>query len=563
MATVLGQTFTEFTRDNAGNRTYQVTTLVKADPTDGPYTILSATGLPAEGDVWKFNSEQDVWATCTSDCRISPFQRGDDSAQYYTVTNTFSTKAPEANRCQQQAITDPLLTPAEISGSFVTSHEEIQFDRFGNAIKTSSHERIRGPQVQFDRSKPTVRITQNVSTFDQAFLLPSLMVDTLNDRPLWGLPPRSIKLSRPTWERKFYGQCYVYYRRTLEFEVSVTTDGAGTILPGWDRNVLDEGTMLLGGPGSSWNVADSMWLPSTIPGYATTPNPDPDNPDHFTRAIDRQGNPKVTVLNGRGIPAGSVTSPVSLTTVLHQQGMVTTGSLSAPATCTVLNTSGGTDTWTYVVTALNEAGETTGTTGTTTVAGTSLIVFPNRISWDFVSGATRYNVYRTVAPGGQPTGLLGTFLGTSCLDNGSAVNTASTPPGSNTALISAPLTPDAQPPSPSKLRLTFVKTGASPDLPSGIIEISGLNERNASLLWTLDFTRLLRAPVLTTIGQTAITDTPQFWKTITNVSFRGLFNTGSIEVKIQTLLEIAQQASIHVEGYNESDFTLLGIPLVF
>src|SRR5690606_22693106 len=90
-------------------------------------------------------------------------------------------------------------------------------DRYGNPIKSSSHEQFRGSNVEFDANRPTVWVDQNVSSLGLATF--ASMIDCVNDRPLWGLPKRRIKLSNVTWERKMYGTCRFYYTRKLEFDI--------------------------------------------------------------------------------------------------------------------------------------------------------------------------------------------------------------------------------------------------------------------------------------------------------------------------------------------------------
>jgi hypothetical protein len=67
------------------------------------------------------------------------------------------------------------------------------------------------------------------------------MIDTVNMFPLWGLPPRCIKLSNAPWEKKFWGLCEQYYTLTLEFELRSDT---------FDKDLNDIGTKVLNG---HWN----------------------------------------------------------------------------------------------------------------------------------------------------------------------------------------------------------------------------------------------------------------------------------------------------------------------
>lgn len=163
--------------------------------------------------------------------------------------------------------------------------EEGITDRFGNPITTSSWERFRGQQNEWDANRPQVKIVQNVSLLEVELF--TWMVDCVNDRPLWGLPPRCVKLSNVSWEEKFYGQCYKYFTRTLEFDLNRKT---------WDRKFLDESNKVLKG---RWTT-DHHWSLENVNGLP----PDYRNPAHFIQFTDFSGNPITGVLNGYGLPAG-------------------------------------------------------------------------------------------------------------------------------------------------------------------------------------------------------------------------------------------------------------------
>lgn len=93
----------------------------------------------------------------------------------------------------------------------------------------------------------------------------------------------------------------------------------------------------------------------------------------------------------------------------------------------------GTTTYGYKVTATNSLGETTGSTEGTSALGNAVLSATNYnlVSWDTVTGATGYKIYRTTGPGagvliGKVGGSVRQFL-----DIGT-VGTAGAPPGSNT-----------------------------------------------------------------------------------------------------------------------------------
>lgn len=289
MATLIpGQRTWRGRRSREGHRTYSIKYLVECNPLEGPSSVLQTPGLPAPGSVWRFDHDLDVWATCKLEAEAAIHEeREGDPATIWSVTQTFSTES-DGKRCRDQQIEDPLLEPAKISGSFVKYNEEARYNRFGNPIVTSSFEIIRGPQVEFEKNRLTVRIEQNVASLYQAVALPAQMMDNVNSAPLWGLPKRTIKLSNGTFEKKFYGFCYSYYTRVLDFSVDFNT---------FDRDLLDEGTKALNG---HWGRTGE-WVLDNVNLVA----PNRMNPQHYNQFKDRNGENCRVVLDGAGEPSGA------------------------------------------------------------------------------------------------------------------------------------------------------------------------------------------------------------------------------------------------------------------
>ncbi len=291
MAEVVGTLTWEGSRDSDGYREYKLTSLVRGDLGCGPAEALQASGLPEPGDYWIFDTDQDIWASCkeNAEVKIHSEKEGDPN-KYWRVTQTFSSKGDE-KRCKDEQIDDPLLKPQEVSGSFAKYQEEAVIDRFGVPILNSCFEQFHGPQIEFDKNRPTIKISQNVPLLELALL--AQMQDTVNDSTLWGLPARTIKLSSISWEKKFYGKCYIYYTRNFEFDVRYE---------GWDKELLDEGTKVLNG---HWDKTTGGWVLNKIGGIfgsgGVTPNPL--NPQHFIKFVDRDGNPASVILNGHGLPS--------------------------------------------------------------------------------------------------------------------------------------------------------------------------------------------------------------------------------------------------------------------
>lgn len=271
------------TRDTEGYRNYRAKFLVLCDRGDGPAVALTCPGLPRPQTEWRVDNDLDLWAWCLWDAQVTPLISDGEPTKQFEVELLFSTKPPNIRRCVDIQPEDPLLIPDRISGSFTRFTEEITQDRFGRPLVTSSWEQLRGPQVEFDKNRPSVRIEQNRPLLELPLFTP--MIDTVNIAPLWGLPRRWIKLSNVSWERKFYAACYVYYQRTLDFEIN----------PRFDRDLLDEGTKVLNG---HWDPDTGRWFLDPINGEL----PNRFNPAHFMRAVDRSYNPCRLILDGRGRP---------------------------------------------------------------------------------------------------------------------------------------------------------------------------------------------------------------------------------------------------------------------
>ncbi len=283
------------TRNAEGHRTYTIKHLVQCDSTDGPANALSCPGLPLPGSVWIFDNDVDLWAFCTQEAEVTPVVSNEPN-EWFEVDQKFSTRPNR--RCSEAQFDDPLLEPYKISINTVKYTEEATEDRNGNPIKNSSHEQIRGAQVEVTKSKFTVRFSKNYSTLGSEVW--GTMLDTLNDAELWGFPARCIKLSTVTVAEQYYGQCFKYYAIEFEFEVFVRIDPVtGDTVSGFDRDLLDEGTKVLNGRWGRGGDEGHGWILQNING---TRVPDPTNPADFMRFKDRNGENTRVILNGAGIP---------------------------------------------------------------------------------------------------------------------------------------------------------------------------------------------------------------------------------------------------------------------
>lgn len=297
MATAIvdGQTTWTLSIDDEGHREYRIKHRVRGLKTDGPAAVRATAGLPATGDPWSFDDDIDATARCTRVKTITPLTENAPNTQWI-VESVFSTRTNtqcyNGTGSSVDDVGNPLLEPDRISGTFIKFLEEARYDRHLDPILTSSFEAIRGPAVEFDNNRPSVRIEQNVAVLDLATL--ASMVDTVNDAELWGLPARCVKLSNIAWEKKYYGDCVEYFTRVLEFEVNYDT---------FDRDVVDEGTKVLRG---AW---DRDILSGTFGTYVAAAGTSADNPADFIRFQDWYGNLSRVILNGAGMPAAAVVGP--------------------------------------------------------------------------------------------------------------------------------------------------------------------------------------------------------------------------------------------------------------
>lgn len=294
-----GPKVVEAERDDEGHRTYTVTHQVfqtKAD-TWGPASAMNASGLPAVGSYWLFTrpssgTDTDVWAFCTPYMKVkakSEIKEG-HPVHWWEIEQKFTTRP--MSRCNTETIQNPLLEPDRVGGSWIKYQIEAKRDRFGELLKTPSHEMLKGPPVEFDANRHSVRIEQNTANLELSLI--SSMANHVNDEPLWGLPARCIKLSEFSWERKLYGVCNFYFTRSFGFDCDSNT---------FDRDEPAEGTKVQAGDwrdedGGTSTASDAWQLR-----YINGDIPDPSNPTHFTRYKDRNGENARTLLTATGLPA--------------------------------------------------------------------------------------------------------------------------------------------------------------------------------------------------------------------------------------------------------------------
>jgi hypothetical protein len=232
-AILIGPVSQSAQRDDIGHREYQVVWKVRTTtPLDGPAAILASWPLPAVGSTYSLDNDYDAWAFCTPELTIAaaPDVSEGDPFQDWHVTQKWSTN--QSWRCQTAPVENPLLEPFQLSGDFHHEQKEASVDRFGQPLLHPNFQPITGPLVETKTSYPTVSITFNSATLPLSTYV--LLINNVNDAPLWGLPARSIRFADARWERLVYGTCFYYFKTTYTFECNLDTfdpicPAAGTV----------------------------------------------------------------------------------------------------------------------------------------------------------------------------------------------------------------------------------------------------------------------------------------------------------------------------------------------
>lgn len=304
--TLLGPISWSGSRNNEWHRDYKIKWLVETDDpdNDGPEVVSGTTGLPAVGTSWLVGGESDVYAFCRPESDIQPVFTG-EPITLFTVDQTFSTRPiTDKERQNQTAVDNPLLRPAEISGTFVKYTKEATEDMNGDPILSSSMERIHGAAVERDFNRHQVTIKQVSSTLDLEDYVEH--IDTVNDATMWGLAARKIKLSNVSWVKKHYGSSWnsVYYEVTFMFDIDFN---------GFDRKVLNEGTLEYKGAG---DIADpANWKKHLKEGQPAVALYDTGG----ALAMDKDGTPGVIKVDGTIVTAGDAGATSHILVELYEE----------------------------------------------------------------------------------------------------------------------------------------------------------------------------------------------------------------------------------------------------
>jgi hypothetical protein len=229
-------------RDEDGHRTYDVTWQFRTNSyLDGPEIVLAAvnTLLPPLGSAYAIDNDYDPWAFRTPELSISVHKDAEEGEPTLDwMVNTKYTTKPMA-RCMYPPIDNPLLEPFTLSGDFVHVSREMKVDKDGKPLRHPNFEPITGPEVEDKVSYPSIAIGFNTGVLPLSTYV--LLINKVNDSPLWGLPSRCIRFTDAKWERVLYGSCFYYYKVTYTFECNLETFDKK--VPAMGMKIKKEGTL--------------------------------------------------------------------------------------------------------------------------------------------------------------------------------------------------------------------------------------------------------------------------------------------------------------------------------
>ena len=221
--TASGQT-SGWTRDSKGRVCLEYVRKFVAQAPIGSTSedVRAAEGIPRLGETFTtqygdLNFEAVAYAVEVTPDRESP--------GIWHVTVRYSTCKREDGQDE-----NPLLQPAEISGSFDSFKRPLWIDANGKPVVNSAGEPFTEP-VMVDDSRPVLRIRKNFPSINPGVWMAAK--DAVNDSPFLGFPAGYLKIRNISWETRMWkGMPYV----------TVTVDMHAAGHEGWDPiKVLDRG----------------------------------------------------------------------------------------------------------------------------------------------------------------------------------------------------------------------------------------------------------------------------------------------------------------------------------
>lgn len=209
------------------NRRYKRVLYAETDDIeDGPETVLSATGVPQIGSSYQLGNDEDDIAVCI-DVQAEPHG---EYPLLWKVTASY-----DSSRVVDEALSDPLKLPPEITWSFGKYSYPAQRDALGIPFVNSSGEKF-DPVYEVELSRPHLVISRNESTYNETNAI--TYVDAVNSDNFGPATPWQAKIGSIQAQL----MCDIgiaYWKVTYEIEFQARTFAYFLLDQGW-RNANNE-----------------------------------------------------------------------------------------------------------------------------------------------------------------------------------------------------------------------------------------------------------------------------------------------------------------------------------
>lgn len=200
------------------HRTYTSVYQVISSFGENPKNVANASGIPAYGASYIWDSITDVWAF-TRSIDVSPKEHIADSvwsagAQIWHCSVKHSSKASTTDTSEKD---NPLNNPPLYSGSFAPYMRNMFRDKDGEPLVNSAGFPLE-PTLQIPDAYDTLRIKFNTATINLATR--NSFINKVNSTVMWGLKVRQVKLTAWGYEQLFAGSNSTYIGNSLEFLIS-------------------------------------------------------------------------------------------------------------------------------------------------------------------------------------------------------------------------------------------------------------------------------------------------------------------------------------------------------
>jgi hypothetical protein len=214
--------YSESTANEAedGSITYAAKWLVVTNATtDGPRTVLAASGLPKRGDTFTGGGDTDIYASCRS--RSVALASVEDTRKKWIVSLEYSTKGSSQNpQDQSGGPQDPIDYTWKLKLNTWSRQIAPDTDQNGRALVNTANEPFL-PPPEYEKQHGVVVLTKNNQTHD--LIDWAAAIGKVNSVAMWGLGVRCLWLRSWDVDEHWLGNGNMYFANTLA--VAIKGDG--------------------------------------------------------------------------------------------------------------------------------------------------------------------------------------------------------------------------------------------------------------------------------------------------------------------------------------------------